>query len=40
MSLPVMKNYINDEWVESKTTIFGDVWCPAEGKKLQPFLMA
>jgi malonate-semialdehyde dehydrogenase (acetylating) / methylmalonate-semialdehyde dehydrogenase len=32
MSVPTMKNYINGEWVESKTTTFGDVWCPAEGK--------
>ena len=34
MSLPVMKNYINDEWVASNTTTFGDVWNPAQGEKI------
>ncbi len=34
MSLPVMKNYINDEWVDSNTTTFGDVWNPAKGEKI------
>ncbi len=34
MALPVMKNYINGEWVGSDTTTFGDVWCPATGEKL------
>jgi malonate-semialdehyde dehydrogenase (acetylating) / methylmalonate-semialdehyde dehydrogenase len=34
MSLPVLKNYINDEWVESNTTTFGDVWNPAQGEKI------
>jgi malonate-semialdehyde dehydrogenase (acetylating)/methylmalonate-semialdehyde dehydrogenase len=34
MSLPVMKNYINDEWVASNTTTFGDVWNPAKGEKI------
>ena len=34
MSLPVMKNYINDEWVGSNTTTFGDVWNPAKGEKI------
>jgi malonate-semialdehyde dehydrogenase (acetylating)/methylmalonate-semialdehyde dehydrogenase len=34
MSLPVMKNYINDEWVASSTTTFGDVWNPAKGEKI------
>jgi malonate-semialdehyde dehydrogenase (acetylating) / methylmalonate-semialdehyde dehydrogenase len=34
MALPVMKNYINGEWVESKSTTFGDVWNPARGEKI------
>jgi malonate-semialdehyde dehydrogenase (acetylating)/methylmalonate-semialdehyde dehydrogenase len=34
MALQVMKNYINGEWVNSKTTTFGDVWCPATGEKI------
>ena len=34
MSLPVMKNYINGEWVESKSTTIGDVWNPAKGEKI------
>ena len=34
MTLPVMKNYINDEWVDSNTTTFGDVWNPAKGEKI------
>ncbi|MBT4087657.1 MAG: aldehyde dehydrogenase family protein, partial [Deltaproteobacteria bacterium] len=34
MTLPVMKNFINGEWVESKTTTFGDVWNPAKGEKI------
>jgi len=34
MSLPVVKNFINGEWVESKTTTFGDVWNPATGEKI------
>ena len=34
MSLPEMKNYINDEWVASNTTTFGDVWNPAKGEKI------
>ena len=34
MSLPVMKNYINGEWVESDSTEFGDVWNPAKGEKI------
>ncbi len=29
MSLPLMKNYINGEWVESNSTTIGDVWNPA-----------
>lgn len=34
MTLPVMKNFINGDWVESKTTAFGDVWNPAKGEKI------
>ena len=34
MTLPVMKNYINGEWVDSDTTTFGDVWNPATGEKI------
>ena len=34
MSLPLMKNYINGEWVESNSTTFGDVWNPAKGEKI------
>ena len=34
MSLPVMKNYVNGEWVESKSTTIGDVWNPALGEKI------
>ncbi|MBI5578507.1 MAG: hypothetical protein HY895_05085, partial [Deltaproteobacteria bacterium] len=34
MALPSMKNYINGEWVESKSTTFGDVWNPARGEKI------
>ena len=34
MALPVMKNYINGEWVESESKVFGDVWNPAKGEKI------
>ncbi len=34
MALPVMKNYINGEWVSSKSKTFGDIWCPATGEKI------
>ena len=34
MSLPMMKNYINGDWVDSNTTTFGDVWNPAKGEKI------
>ena len=34
MTLPMMKNYINGEWVDSNTTTFGDVWNPATGEKI------
>lgn len=29
-----MKNYVNGEWVDSATTEWGDVWCPATGEKI------
>ena len=29
-----IKNYINGEWVDSRTKEFGDVWCPAAGEKI------
>jgi hypothetical protein len=35
MTIKKVKNYINGEWVESKTKEYGDVWCPATGKKLE-----
>ncbi len=34
MTIPIMKNYINGEWVESKSKETGDVWCPASGEKI------
>jgi malonate-semialdehyde dehydrogenase (acetylating)/methylmalonate-semialdehyde dehydrogenase len=34
MSLPLIKNYINGEWVESNSSTFGDVWNPARGEKI------
>jgi len=34
MTQPVLKNYINGEWVDSTTTTFGDVWNPAKGEKI------
>ncbi len=34
MTIPVMKNYINGEWVESKSVTMGDVRCPATGEKI------
>ena len=34
MSLPLMKNYINGEWVESNSTALGDVWNPATAEKI------
>ena len=33
-ALPLMKNYINGEWVESDSTTIGDVWNPALGEKI------
>ena len=34
MTLPMIQNYINGEWVDSDTTTFGDVWNPALGQKI------
>jgi len=34
MSLPVLKNYINDEWVNAESDATGDVWNPATGEKI------
>ena len=34
MSVPLMKNYINGEWVESNSSTLGDVWNPASGEKI------
>jgi len=34
MSLPVIKNYIDGEWVKSDSSLIGDVWCPAKGEKI------
>jgi malonate-semialdehyde dehydrogenase (acetylating)/methylmalonate-semialdehyde dehydrogenase len=34
MSLPLMKNYIDGEWVESDSSAFGDVYNPAKGEKI------
>jgi malonate-semialdehyde dehydrogenase (acetylating) / methylmalonate-semialdehyde dehydrogenase len=29
-----LQNYINGEWVDSNTSEYGDVWCPATGEKI------
>lgn len=34
MTIAVMKNYINGKWVDSESTVKGDVWCPATGEKI------
>ena len=34
MAVPLMKNYIDGEWVESESTTFGDVLNPAKGEKI------
>ena len=34
MSLPILKNYIDGEWVASETTVLGDVRRPATGELL------
>lgn len=34
MTIPVLKNYINGEWISSDSSTMGDVWCPATGEKI------
>ena len=34
MSVPIMKNFINGEWVQSNSKTFGDVFNPAKGEKI------
>ncbi len=34
MTLPLMRNYIDGEWVESESATFGDVCNPARGEKI------
>ena len=34
MTTAVMKNYVNGEWIDSDSTVKGDVWCPATGEKI------
>jgi malonate-semialdehyde dehydrogenase (acetylating)/methylmalonate-semialdehyde dehydrogenase len=34
MTLTVLKNYINGEWISSDSSTMGDVWCPATGEKI------
>jgi malonate-semialdehyde dehydrogenase (acetylating)/methylmalonate-semialdehyde dehydrogenase len=34
MTLPVIQNYINGEWITSDSTVMGDVWNPATGEKI------
>ncbi len=34
MALPLMKNYIDGEWVASDSTVLGDVYNPARGEKI------
>ena len=34
MTLPLMKNYIDGEWIASQSTTTGDVWNPATGEKI------
>ncbi len=34
MTIPVMNNYLNGEWIRSRSTTLGDVWCPATGEKI------
>jgi len=34
MALPIIKNFINGEWVQSDSSEIGDVWCPAKGEKI------
>ncbi len=34
MTLPLMKNFVNGEWIDSSSTTTGDVWNPATGEKI------
>jgi malonate-semialdehyde dehydrogenase (acetylating) / methylmalonate-semialdehyde dehydrogenase len=34
MTLPLMKNFINGEWVTSNALDFGEIWNPAKGEKI------
>jgi malonate-semialdehyde dehydrogenase (acetylating)/methylmalonate-semialdehyde dehydrogenase len=34
MTLPIIENYINGEWMPSESGTRGDVWCPATGEKI------
>jgi malonate-semialdehyde dehydrogenase (acetylating)/methylmalonate-semialdehyde dehydrogenase len=34
MTIPVIQNYINGEWVTSESTVLGDIWNPATGEKI------
>lgn len=34
MSPPILKNYVDGEWVDSASTTSGDVFCPATGEKI------
>jgi malonate-semialdehyde dehydrogenase (acetylating)/methylmalonate-semialdehyde dehydrogenase len=34
MTLPLIKNFVNGEWVDSRSTVTGDVWNPATGEKI------
>jgi len=34
MALPLIKNYVNGEWVESDSKTIGDVWNPAVGVRI------
>jgi len=30
----IVKNFINGEWIQSRSATLGDVWCPATGEKI------
>lgn len=34
MALPKMKNFINGEWIDSSSTVEGEIWNPALGEKI------
>ncbi len=34
MTIPTMQNYVNGEWINSDTEVFGDVFRPATGEKI------